>query len=93
MNTITLRDILTSIAELPLFHNAGFYFGLFGLIVTFAPRFGFTFTQAEIGQVTVFLGLVFGVAPASVQYMQVKLYESRVKAQEKALANTPRVKA
>lgn len=77
---ITLREVLGAVAELPILKNAGFYFGLWGLLVTFAPRFGVVFTQAEIGQVTVFIALLFGVTPPSAQWLQLKVYQARVKA-------------
>lgn len=80
MMKITLREIARAVSGLPILKNAGFYFGLWGLVVTFAPRFGVVFTQAEIGQVTIFVGLLFGVTPPSVQYLQLKAYQARVKA-------------
>lgn len=77
----SLKEFLRAILDLPILKSAGFYFGLLGLAITFGPRFGITFSQAEIGQVMMFIGFIFGVSPPTVQYLQLKLYEARVKAE------------
>jgi uncharacterized membrane protein YhaH (DUF805 family) len=74
-----LSDILSA----PFWSDAKFYFALFAAFVIFAQRFGLVLTAQEIASVNLVIAVAFGIAPPSVQWMQTRALNRRIKDMER----------
>lgn len=75
---------LSDITSAPFLRDAKFYFALFNTVVIFSQRFGFQFTSEEIAAINLLIAVVFGVASPSVQWIQTRALNRRIKDMETA---------
>jgi hypothetical protein len=76
------REILGIVFSAPFWTDIKFYFALINAIAVFAPRFGITLTSQELGALNLVLMGAFGVATPTINYVQMKAYEAKVRTME-----------
>jgi hypothetical protein len=73
---------LSDITSAPFLRDAKFYFAAFNVFVIFAQRWGLVLTTQEIASVNLLIAVAFGVASPSVQWIQTRALNRRIKDME-----------